>query len=348
MTVEVKSMKAELKIDYLSINFPENTFTPISLKNAIAPEDMIFNPVGKHGEESSFWTSPFGVQFRKNNGFQNMQTVYFSGNGMKHFESSALALYKKYGTSIARLDFAFDIDMTIADWREFIKSVFCDSMDSDRKNKKYNLITGTEKDACTVYIGSRRSPYFFRIYNKTLEQREKAENGVYKIRYECEMKRFTRIRRGEKQEYNPHVWYENYYNDDWSWVSEYKKLLSSYIPECALPCSIEELELIKPQNFLFCCVQSESISSAKAVSVQSVYTESSDFNRTLNYLTDRFGKYIPFIIMNTGMMNYCLQKANEFTGFKYIFEGSVFVDDSEYLSPFELIDKEDEWEQTSI
>jgi len=89
------------------------------------------------------------------------------------------------GARITRLDLAIDVHETPVDIVGLtrVKQVKGD----EGSAKKWNLITGSD-NGVTLYIGSRKSEKFMRIYNKAAEQ---GLEGVMWSRFELEIKQDT-------------------------------------------------------------------------------------------------------------------------------------------------------------
>lgn len=329
---EVKSMKVPLIIDYCTLNVPENSFTVKSLSEYLIDEDMKFKPVGK-SKEPNMYTSPFGVTFQVNGGYNKEQVIRFSGTGCENFPYSIGKLHREYNARVSRIDLTFDSDITVDDWRNYLSEVFQQYMNSDRKAKVYTLITGNKKDAATINIGSRRSPFFFRIYNKTLEEGKEAENDKYKIRFECELKRFTRTRNGEKEIYDPTHQYELYWKDIKALSTKVKSYWESYAPDFILPYCWEEIEFDYPEqikNFV-----DMKVTVKEHIQRETVLRNIRDFDRVLRYIVKNYGQYLPFIIDDNLLLRKCIEACKEKRGISFDIDVTCFVD---------LIDIE-EWQE---
>ena len=195
----------EIHLDYATFNFDSECMTRADVVSALCGDDSFHDLrwSQKGLNDNSPSVSPFGLSWLNNSGFApRPHRLQVSGLGCDKFFYTLPQLVTRVRNnggdcSFSRLDFAFDVLMLKSDWKSFITSAFSSSLDSTRDRKKYTL--AGSGSAMTVYIGSRSSPRFFRIYNKSLEDRDyvyfengqpvTVPDGYYVIRYEVELKR---------------------------------------------------------------------------------------------------------------------------------------------------------------
>lgn len=323
-------MKSLLKLDYCTFNFAD---MPIQRVGTLLSGDVdlawqrIWTSQIDNDLTDCLCQSPLGLFYKPNNGFsERPYTVQVSGVGCHHFASTLPVLYHDSGdVHISRLDFAFDLPFKKSDWREMLQKSY--SLSFDKQFKK--ISQNTNGDASTIYIGSRRSPYYFRIYNKTLE------DSHYKlyynpdfdydfvIRFEIELKRFSRTLRGVNQIITPEPLFDLYYGDSVSFsrlVDYIKQLWKSYSLEDFLPSCLDEIDFVpewqKVQNGNFVQFTSDSDFAESCFVQRDNYTESPhSFDQSMHYVLRRFGKYIPFIISNKSDFEVCLMSARQHYGF---------------------------------
>lgn len=200
-----------LRLDYATFNFDAGSINMSKVGEILCgTSDLCWKRFGKY--ETSPCQSPYGLYWREDSGYsERPHMLQVSGVGCEKFELTLPVLRKFAPCHFSRLDFAFDVIQKREDWRKYIKRVFAESLDSDRQAKCFKLQGSGE--AMTVYIGSRRSERFFRIYNKTLEDSSyqfvdsygnvvPLDDDECVIRYEIEFHKFRRTLRGETQFHN--------------------------------------------------------------------------------------------------------------------------------------------------
>lgn len=208
----------EIHLDYATFNFDSGCMdmdhVAISLLGS-ENQDLRWSQKGLN--ENSPSVSPYGLSWLNNSGYApRPHRLQVSGLGCENFFYTLPQLvvdcHKNGGEcSFSRLDFAFDVIIKKEEWKNFITSAFASSLNSERVLKKYTLAGSGE--AMTIYIGSRSSPRFFRIYNKSLEDKNYKfrDNGQeipvpddsFVIRYEVELKRKLWNRDGKKVVVDP-------------------------------------------------------------------------------------------------------------------------------------------------
>lgn len=316
----------ELKIDYVTINFDKGCADIDSISHALSGDDLFFHQ--KRSSDNALYTSPFGLSYLHNSGWDpRPHRLQVSGVGCRHFEPTLLNL-KNLAVSnggdiaISRIDFAFDVPIKKENWKKYIASAFSSSLFSDRQRKKYTIAGSGE--SMTIYIGSRLSDAYFRIYNKTLESKNTyvlTENGnevpvsddEYVIRFEVELKRHVHHHGSECVVFDPTPLFYQYYSQDEQLLDYVKELWLEYgNSDILLPC-FDDLDLhYSEQNFYFA-----SISASAAINVvqDKLYDEPKTFSSTLNYVVSHFGKYLPFIYSDEYFIRDCELACKEYCGF---------------------------------
>ena len=191
----------EIRLDYATFNFDKNCINVDQISHALAGDQNVM--LRQKGKSGSFLVSPFGLSYLDDSGWSpRPHRLQVSGVGCEKFAYTLPNLITECRNnggecSFSRLDFAFDVLISKESWKSFLAKAFASSLYSERERKKYAL--AGDGMAMTVYIGSRRSDYYFRIYNKSLESKDYVytENGQivdvdddeFVIRYEIEMKR---------------------------------------------------------------------------------------------------------------------------------------------------------------
>ena len=327
----------EIHLDYATFNFDSDTMNQNLVAKALLGDHSDLHCSYKCLNENSPSVSPFGLSWLNNSGFApRPHRLQVSGLGCDNFFyvlPNLVSMCNNNGgeCSFSRLDFAFDVIIKRDEWKKFISSAFESSLSSDRVLKKYTLAGSGE--AMTVYIGSRTSPRFFRIYNKTLEDKSYIykENGIPKelpddscvIRYEVELKRKLWNREGKKVVVDPSPLFYQYYSGDDELAEYIKELWLSFGDDVLLPGGFSDANLTllsKNKNFA-----SISLQNAHDLTEERVYNEPYSFTKVTDYVVDKFGKYIPFIVANLHKFQICEDKAKTFIGFLPYYPTDYFV-----------------------
>lgn len=347
-------MKIELRLDYATMNFDAGCMSAEMVGETLAGDNNVMCWTRKGLSENAPIYSPLGVRWTENNGWQaRPHKLEVSGVGCEKFALTLANLREKAGKArygFSRLDFAFDVLIPKKRWKMFICRAFESSLNCERERKKYHL-AGTG-EAMTIYIGSRRGSKYFRIYNKTLEDPNYPMDSVecegnieefYIIRYEVELKR---VLRDHGRLYDPSQLFECYYSN----VEEQNKYLVDYIKslwvsfgdDVLLPGGFNDAEwtlriLNKTKNF---------VQSGKEANYQNVleFTRSQiheyphSFERTLNWIVEKLGKYIPYVINDKNYLDRCITSCkNSFgfvPGFEIIESSELFYDIEDDECPF--------------
>lgn len=315
-----------LRLDYVTFNFAEQSIS--NLEHLLfGDHSLAFRPVRKSNildgcnPNDCMSMSPLGLTWKPNNGdCFHPYTLQVSGVGCHHF-SPILPLLRfddRSSNHISRCDLNFDYVMSKSDWREIGMKAENYGYDGQLAKKIVPVGAGYEK---TIYIGSRSSPFYFRIYNKTLEDPDykylddlghvvDLSDDQFVIRFEIELKRFRRTLRSEKQIYDPGVYFDAYYSDNINdLVSDLDELWSSYAKDL-LPQGFFDVDVIPywkvADNGYF--VQSVSSSEYEPVIREVIATrfdEPYQFDRVLCYVLDHFGAYVPWIVIDPKKLDRC-------------------------------------------
>lgn len=325
-----------LRLDYATINFDAGLMSVPQLEEVLAGGV----PFGwrRHGlSDNAPMSSPLGVVYQANSGWcARPHKLQVSGVGTEKFMYTLPLLRSSVGADhchFSRLDFAFDVKMRKSEWRDFLARVFSASLNSDRERKKFAL-TGTG-EAMTVYIGVRKGSKYFRIYNKSLEDGEyklEDERGDYVaidtdhyiIRYEVELKRTVHIRSGVRDVFDPSPLFDAYYSDDVSrekeLVDTIKGLWLSFGDDILLPEGFADAELSlrysKTKNFVQKREQLEGRNFDPVLYTKSqVHDAPHAFDHTINWIVDKLGKYIPWIVAENDLFQRCEDACRRDFGF---------------------------------
>lgn len=314
-----------LRLDYCTMNFERGTVDINMVESSLLGDDVSFHWTRKGLSDTAPVYSPFGVRYMDNNGFyERPHRVDVSGVGCEKFIFTLprlKAVSEKMGFS--RLDFAFDVILSRQEWRDFICKAFASSLNSDRERKRYKL-TG-DGESMTIYIGSRRGSKFCRIYNKTLEDKEyrymdsdgnevEILEDQYVIRYEVELKRY---KRDHGRLFDPSPLFDMYYSEDQLQHDVLFKTIRdiwlSFGDSILLPEDFQNAEfvtLFDTKIKILCndkCVNSDCITDFDLfrVTEQKLHDFPHTFDRTLEWIVDRLGKYIPYILTDQRLVDRC-------------------------------------------
>ena len=204
--------KYVLRLDYATFAFTPNSVDLNRVQQALSGGlDLGFRQFGTY--DSSPFQSPLGLYYKPDCGSkENPHILQVSGSACEHFRETLPVLGKVLcdggeQAHFRRLDFAFDVIMSRSDWRKYLSDCFLYSMEQNRQRKKF-LLQGSG-EAMTIYIGSRNSDRYFRVYNKTLQDPSyiyvnpdgssvDVSDDLCVIRYEIECKRVNRTRSGQR------------------------------------------------------------------------------------------------------------------------------------------------------
>lgn len=212
--------KAIIKIDQLRINIPYDLVMDLASKNGDLPFEVliadyffhltsIFHEVNT-GNAHNGYTSCYifgsdtgAISVMWNDSRADMGiSIDFTATGKALYEEIGnwlglkidwkeiiTVICKNYNGHLSRLDVAIDLINygfsvnSIYKRLQEEKTYFLNTLGNRIDAKRYKAI-GSAQEVQTLYIGSRRSDAFLRIYNKKFEQMR--PNGLYRnIAYEC-------------------------------------------------------------------------------------------------------------------------------------------------------------------
>ncbi|MCL2088162.1 MAG: replication initiation factor domain-containing protein [Oscillospiraceae bacterium] len=184
------------KIDYLTISLGQHktkgvisTFDVLNIFASILPETFrktCRDVLSSAGTTNRVVQCGISVSLQYGTALQRgwVYSVQLSGDywhAIERNKDAVIHLLGEFeGWRISRLDIESTAVVPIEDWRGFCKSAF----------EKGLFVTGKE-DERTVYIGSRKSQFYTRIYNKSAENPKyfPAPDGMVQIRLELEIHR---------------------------------------------------------------------------------------------------------------------------------------------------------------
>lgn len=332
--------KYVVKMDYCTMAFVPDSISLSRLSSLLAGDtDLHWLRLWKNSDsDRSPVHSPLGLYYNDFCGSaQNPHLARISGVGCEHFRSTLPALFNQLETGgdaahITRLDFCFDVLMSKSEWRMFLSNAFAHQLATEDTRKAKRYVVVANGDASTVYIGSRSSDRYFRIYNKTLEDPQykfrgadgtlqDVPDGSFVIRYEIEFKRKTRTKDGQNVTLNLKPYFSDYYCSG-SWLcDEIKRVWLSFGADVALPSGFEDAELLTDIHaYNIPVLNGDTISTYQESAVYSDVKARFDlypheFENKLAYAADKFGKYVPFILQNDELFKHCLSRAYTEFGF---------------------------------
>lgn len=317
-------MSITVRLDWATVNFVPNSMNPTKVSKLLLGGDGLMWQARGISENAPLW-SPLGLKWVENNGYAEMpHKLEISGVGCDHFAPVLPVLTDAAEHRFSRLDFAFDVLIPRAAWRTFICRAFESSLSSERERKCYRL--SGEGEAMTIYIGSRRSPKFFRIYNKTMQdakyqyvqdgQEMEVPEDMCVIRYEVELKRHNVHAQNDIRIFDPSpafAWYYGSDEDQSRLCEEIRKLWLSFGDEVLLPDGFAEtpIECLQKNGNFASKSMEEKLEQVRA----KLHDYPRSFEHTLQFLVDRFGKYIPYIVGDREYMEKCAADCEYYFGF---------------------------------
>lgn len=323
-----------LRLDYATFAFTPGSVDLNRVQSVLAGgSDLAFRQFGTY--DTSPFQSPLGLYYKPDCGSkENPHILHVSGSACEHFRETLPCLGKvlRDGGEQAhfrRLDFAFDVIMSRADWRKYLADCFIYSMEQKRQRKKF-LLQGSG-EAMTIYIGSRNSDRFFRVYNKTLQDPSylfinadgtttPVADDQCVIRYEIECKRQNRTRAGQRVVSDPSPMFDWYYSDSQLLFDDVKKQWLSFGNEVMLPVGFEDASFVTDidAKHLHPLV-GDIVSPYKDVCYANVSARLQDyphaFERSLEFAAQRYGAYVPYLLRDQRLLTICKQAARDRFGF---------------------------------
>ena len=247
-----------LRLDYATFAFTRDSVSLGKIQQCLSGGvDLGFRQFGT--SENSPLQSPYGLYYKPECGStENPHVLQVSGVGCEHFRETLPCLAKvlRDGGEQAhfrRIDLCFDVIMKRSEWRSYLAKCFTYSMENQRQRKKF-LLQGSG-EAMTIYIGSRNSPRYFRVYNKSLQSPSYefvSSDGTISpvaddecvIRYEIESSWKSRWLRGQKAYSDPTPLFDWYYSDS-EFLSRYvRDSWLSFGSDVMLPDDFENAEFV--------------------------------------------------------------------------------------------------------
>ena len=247
-----------ISLDYATFAFTRDSVNLGKIQQCLSGGvDLGFRQFGT--SEHSPLQSPYGLFYKPECGStENPHVLQVSGVGCEHFRETLPCLAKvlRDGGEQAhfrRIDLCFDVVMKRSEWRSYLTKCFAFSMETQRQRKKF-LLQGSG-EAMTVYIGSRNSDRYFRVYNKSLQSPSyefvswdgtisPVADDECVIRYEIESSYKNRWRSGQKLVSDPSVFFDWYYSNS-VFLSDYvRESWLSFGSDVMLPDDFENAEFV--------------------------------------------------------------------------------------------------------
>lgn len=339
-----------ISLDYATFAFTRDSVNLGKIQQCLSGGvDLGFRQFGT--SEHSPLQSPYGLYYKPECGSnENPHVLQVSGVGCEHFRESLPCLAKvlRDGGEQAhfrRIDLCFDVVMKRSEWRSYLAKCFAFSMENHRQRKKF-LLQGSG-EAMTVYIGSRNSDRYFRVYNKSLQSPSyefvswdgtisPVADDECVIRYEIESSYKNRWRSGQKLVSDPSVLFDWYYSNS-VFLSDYvRESWLSFGSEVMLPDDFENAEFVTD-----ICVRNlhpvDDIASPYSDVVFANVSARKDcapysFDKSLEYAASHYGAYVPYILRDERLIAICRDAAREKFGLDIGF--SVYFHD-QALDEFE-------------
>lgn len=322
-----------LHLDYATFAFTRDSVNLGKIQQCLSGGvDLGFRQFGN--SENSPLYSPYGLYYKPECGsIENPHILQVSGVGCEHFRETLPCLAKvlRDGGEQAhfrRIDLCFDVVMKRSEWRSYLAKCFTYSMENQRQRKKF-LLQGSG-EAMTVYIGSRNSSRYFRVYNKSLESPSyefvswdgtisPVADDECVIRYEIEASWKSRWLRGQKAYSDPSPLFDWYYSNS-GLLSDYvRDSWLSFGSDVMLPDDFENAEFIT-DIFARNLHPIEDIASPYSDVVFANVSARKDcapysFDKSLEYAASHYGCYVPYILRDERLLSLCRDAAREKFGF---------------------------------
>lgn len=339
-----------ISLDYATFAFTRDSVNLGKIQQCLSGGvDLGFRQFGT--SEHSPLQSPYGLYYKPECGSnENPHVLQVSGVGCEHFRESLPCLAKvlRDGGEQAhfrRIDLCFDVVMKRSEWRSYLAKCFAFSMENQRQRKKF-LLQGSG-EAMTVYIGSRNSDRYFRVYNKSLQSPSyefvswdgtisPVASDECVIRYEIESSYKNRWRSGQKLVSDPSVLFDWYYSNSVFLFDYVRESWLSFGSDVMLPDDFENAEFVTD-----ICVRNlhpvDDIASSYSDVVFANVSVRKDcapysFDMALEYAASHYGAYVPYILRDERLIAICRDAAREKFGLDIGF--SVYFHD-QALDEFE-------------
>lgn len=339
-----------IRLDYATFAFTRDSVNLGKIQQCLScGVDLRFRQFGT--SEHSPLQSPYGLYYKPECGsIENPHVLQVSGVGCEHFRETLPCLAKvlRDGGEQAhfrRIDLCFDVIMKRSEWRSYLAKCFTYSMENQRKRKKF-LLQGSG-EAMTVYIGSRYSPRYFRVYNKSLQSPSYefvSPDGTISsvaddqcvIRYEIESLWQSRWLHGEKAYSDPSPLFDWYYSDS-EFLSRYvRESWLSFASDFMLPDDFENAEFVTDISVRNLHPLEDIASPYSDVVFANVSARKDcapySFDKSLEYAASHYGAYVPYILRDERLLSICRDAAREKFGLDIGF--SVYFHD-QALDEFE-------------
>lgn len=318
-----------ISLDYATFAFTRDSVNLGKVQQCLSGgADLGFRQFGT--SENSPLHSPYGLYYKPECGStENPHVLQVSGVGCEHFRETLPCLAKvlRDGGEQAhfrRIDLCFDVVMKRSEWRSYLAKCFTFSMENQRQRKKF-LLQGSG-EAMTVYIGSRNSDRYFRVYNKSLQSPSyefvswdgtisSVSDDECVIRYEIESSYKNRWRSGQKIVSDPSTLFDWYYSNS-AFLSDFvRDSWLSFGSDVMLPDDFENSEFVTDIS-----VRNlhpvEDIASPYSDVVFANVTARKDcapysFDKCLEYAASHYGCYVPYILRDERLIAICRAAARE-------------------------------------
>lgn len=318
-----------IRLDYATFAFTRDSVNLGKIQQCLSGGvDLGFRQFGT--SENSPLQSPYGLYYKPECGStENPHVLQVSGVGCEHFRETLPCLAKVLRDGgvqahFRRIDLCFDVIMKRSEWRSYIVKCFTYSMQNQRQRKKF-LLQGSG-EAMTVYIGSRNSPRYFRVYNKSLQSPSYefvSPDGTISsvaddecvIRYEIESSWQSRWLRGQKAYSDPSPLFDWYYSDSVflsryvrdSWLSFGSDVMlpDDFVnAEFVTDISVRNLHPVEDIESPYSDVVFANVSARKDCAPYS-------FDKSLEFAASHYGCYVPYILRDERLLAICRDAARE-------------------------------------
>lgn len=318
-----------LRLDYATFAFLRDSVNLKKIQQCLSGgADLGFRQFGN--SINSPFQSPYGLYYKPECGsIENPHVLQVSGVGCEHFRETLPCLAKvlREGGEQAhfrRIDLCFDVIMKRSAWRSYLAKCFSYSMENMRQRKKF-LLHGSG-EAMTVYVGSRNSDRYFRVYNKSLQSPSyefvSPDGTIFPvaddecvIRYEIESSYKNRWRSGQKIVFDPSTLFDWYYSDS-DFLSRYvRDSWLSFGSDVMLPDDFENADFVTDISVRNLHPVEDVASPYSEVVFANVSARKDcapySFDKSLEYAASHYGAYVPYILRDERLLQICRAAARE-------------------------------------